>query len=254
MGLLDRLRGIGEPVEGQYLLTSCSMNSGGAVYENCSMEGVLSGPGLAPTAVRHSTLTAPTEKWPEPGDTLPVTFDRDRPDRLKIRWDRMPSNRERAHAAAEQQAQAMARQAATDQVPTGQAPAGRSTTQDAPSAVLGAPGRAAPGAVGGGLTPEESAAALAGGGASLGLQQASARVLAAHEVAVPAGLPQAPGGVWDLTLDVAPATGPGYSTVLRIGFSSPERRATVARIGRDLPVLVNPDRPDRVAVDTSRPI
>lgn len=239
------MRGIGEPVDGQYLLTRCSMNSGGAVYENCSMEGVLSGPGLAPTAVRHSTLTAPTAKWPQPGDTLPVTFDRQHPDRLKIRWDRMPSNRERAHAAAEQQARAMAQQARAGGT-SDAAAAGE------PTGVLGAPGRAVPGAAGGGLTPQESAAALAGGSAALGLQQASARVLAAHEVPVPQNLPQAPGGLWDLTLDVSPTSGSGYSTVLRIGFSSPERRAAIAEVGRDLPVLADPARPDRIAIDTSR--
>lgn len=243
VGLLDRLRGIGEPVDGQYVLTSCSMNSGGAVYENCSMEGVLSGPGLTPTAVRHSTLTAPTAKWPQPGDTLPVTFDRKHPDRLKIRWDRMPSNRERAHAAAEQQARAMAQGT----------PAPGAAAASGPAAdVVGAPGRSVPGTAGGGLTPEESAAALAGGAAASGLQQATARVLAAHEVQVPAGLPQGPGGTWDLTLDVAPTTGPGYSTVLRIGFSSVERRESVARVGRELPVLADPGRPDRIAIDTSR--
>ena len=77
-------------------------------------------------------------------------------------------------------------------------------------------------------------------------------MLAAHQVDVPAGMPNGPGGTWDLTLDVAPTTGEGYSTVLRITFSTPERRASIAAVGRELPVLADPDRHDRIAVDTSR--
>ena len=60
----------------------------------------------------------------------------------------------------------------------------------------------------------------------------------------------APGGVRDLTLDVA-AT-PAYSTVLRINFSTPAKRAQIAAIERELPVLSGPVQHDRIAIDTSR--
>jgi hypothetical protein len=60
----------------------------------------------------------------------------------------------------------------------------------------------------------------------------------------------APGGVWDLTLDVA--ANPGYTTVLRINFSSPAKRQQIAVVGHQLPVLADPSRHDRIAIDTSR--
>ena len=224
MGLFDRLRGIGDPVEGEYRLVACSVGSGGAAFENCSMDGVVTAPGVQPTSVHHVSLLTPTSKWPQPGSTLPVTIDRRDPSKLKIRWDAVPSNAQVARSLADEQARRMA---------TG-APAAETT-------VVGAPGRAVPGAAGGGLTPAESARAAAGGAAGLGLQALTARVLAAHEIAVPPGMPQAPGGTWDLTLDVD-APGGGWSSVIRISFSSPERRADVARIGRALPVLADPDR------------
>jgi hypothetical protein len=117
--------------------------------------------------------------------------------------------------------------------------------------VIGAPGRPVPGAAGGGLTPEQAATAASGGGA--GLQPAMARVLAVHDVPIPAGMPGAPpAGLVDLTLDVARPDGGGYATSMRIGFSTPEKRAKVATVGLTLPVLVNPAARDQIATDTSR--
>ncbi|WP_243062124.1 hypothetical protein [Humibacter sp. RRB41] len=238
MGLFNRIK---DPVDGQFNLVSCSIASGGAVYENCSMDGVVSGPGVTPTSVHHSSLATPVAKWPQPGQTLPVTFDREHPDRLKIRWDQMPTNREVAQMYAAQQAQQMAAAQATG------------ASVFASPSVIGDPSRPLPGAPGGGLTPQESAQALAGGAVALGLLPTTARVLAAYAVQPPAGVPTAPGGVWDLTLDVTPVGGnSGYSTVMRIGFSSVQKQQTIAAIGRELPVLADPQRHDRIMIDTSR--
>ena len=60
-----------DPVDGTLQLTSCSSGANDAMYSNCRMTGVVSAPGLAPTAVEHK-CTAPTKKWPQPGQTLPV--------------------------------------------------------------------------------------------------------------------------------------------------------------------------------------
>jgi hypothetical protein len=118
--------------------------------------------------------------------------------------------------------------------------------------VIGDASRPVPGAPGGSLTPEETAQALAGGAAALGLQPMNARLIAAHEVQMPAGFATVPGGTWDLTLDLAPAGGSGYSTVLRINFSSEQKRQAIAEVGRELPVLADPARHDRIMIDTSR--
>lgn len=274
MGLFDRLRGIKDPIDGEYRLVACSSSSGGAVYENCTMDGVVTAPGVPGTAVRHTSLVTPVAKWPQPGRVLPVTIDRNDPTRLKIRWEAVPSNAQLAHALAEQQAAAAPASpapagapTAADGLPAGLPPeaaamvadivararaAGATVTTDVTTSVVGADGRAAPGASGGGLTPAESAQAVSGGAAALGLQPMNARVLAAHRIAVPAGMPDAPGGTWDLTLDVVGPGGTGWSSTTRISFSSAERRATVAAIGRTLPVLADPVRHDRLAIDTTR--
>ena len=47
-------------------------------------------------------------------------------------------------------------------------------------------------------------------------------------------------------------SGGGYSTTMRIGFSTPEKRARIAAVGTTLPVLVNPAARDQIAIDTGR--
>jgi hypothetical protein len=113
--------------------------------------------------------------------------------------------------------------------------------------VLGAPGRPVPGMPGGGLTPEQAAQMLAGGGG----ERASAIVIDAREIAVPPGMPSAPAGMVDISLEVRRADGTRYTTVTRVGFSTPERRARVATPGTQLTVLIDPDDRSRVAIDTS---
>ncbi|MET4783609.1 hypothetical protein [Glaciihabitans sp. UYNi722] len=157
----------------------------------------------------------------------------------------MPTNRELAKQYSQHEAEQLAAQ-------LGSAPQASSTAAAPAAGVVGDAHRPVPGASAGGLTPEQAAAALSGGAAGLGLQPATARVLAAHEVAVPQGTPNAPGGTFDLTLDVSLSAGAGYSTRMRVSFSTPEKAAAIARVGRDLPVLVNPSAPDQVAIDTAR--
>jgi hypothetical protein len=120
--------------------------------------------------------------------------------------------------------------------------------------VLGDPAPPLPGQSGGGLPPEESTQAALGGGFRLGLVRADATVLAAHDVAIPPGVPGAPaGGLVDLTFDVRFPTGdPVYATTTRIAFGTPERRAQIAVVGQTWPVLVNPNVRDQIALDTNR--
>jgi hypothetical protein len=255
-----------DPVIGTYQLTACSAGSSGAMYSNCQMTGVVTAPGVGPAVVEH-LCTAPTKKWPSPGMSLPVTVDRADPTRLRINWDDMLTGRQQG----EQQAQLLASRLAAatgagagagadstgnplfDQIMQLARQNGANVSVNTVQTVLGDPGRAAPGTQGGGLTPEESIAAVRDGGASLGLHQATARVLAVYEVPVPPGMPGAlPAGLVDLTLDVTTVDGHHFSTQLRMGFSTPDKRATVAAVGTVLPVLADPDRRDRIVVDTNR--
>jgi hypothetical protein len=115
------------------------------------------------------------------------------------------------------------------------------------SQVLGAPGRPAPGMPGGGLTPEQAAQMVAGGGG----ERASAVVLDAREIAVPPGMPSAPAGMVDITLEIRRADGTRYTAVTRVGFSTAERRARVATPGTQLSVHIDPSDRSRVAIDTT---
>jgi hypothetical protein len=55
----------------------------------------------------------------------------------------------------------------------------------------------------------------------------------------------------DLLLEVMRPGGDTYTTHLVVGFSTPERRTRVAAVGTRLPVRVNPDKPGKIAIDTT---
>jgi hypothetical protein len=274
MGLMKWMHNkhMSDPADGQLQLTACSGGVSGALYSNCTMQGVVTAPGLPPTAVEHLCL-APTKKWPQPGQLLPVRVDRADPTRLEVLWNSMPTNQELGQQQAQQEAQRLAAQMsagqnwAGQQPPPGMAPPaaygmaqpgmappaayGQAPgTSAVPPGVLGDPARPAPGMAGGGLTPEQAAAAISG--QALNMQSATAQVLAVHDVPVPPGMPGAPpAGLVDLTLDVTLTTGGRYTTTMRIGFGTPQTRAKVTAVGATLPVVVNPAQRDQIAIDTS---
>jgi hypothetical protein len=57
------------------------------------------GEGVPPTAVEHSCMCR-ADRWPSPGDVLPVTLDARKPKRLKVEWDEVESARDRAWSTA----------------------------------------------------------------------------------------------------------------------------------------------------------
>ena len=254
---------ISDPVPGTYRLTSCSSNSGGASYQNCRMHGVVVGPGVGPVAVEHY-CTAPTKRWPHPGDTVPVTVDRADPTRLRIEWDQVSTGNDRGQQLAEDLAATMGASAqpaaASDasgepfsdllQAFVTQAEAqGTHVTTNVTYSVIGAPGRSIPGTAGGGLTPEQAAAAVTAGS----MQPGTARVLAVHEVTLPPGTPGGgAAGTVDITLDVTPPAGEGWTSTMRIAFSTAAKRTRVATVGAVVPVLVNLEAHDQIAIDTTR--
>jgi hypothetical protein len=89
MALLDFFMGIQEPVEGEYRVTAVSLASG-ATVASCDMVGEVSGPGIVPRLIEHNSPFTSVAKWPRPGDVLPVLFDRNQPDFLKILWKQVP--------------------------------------------------------------------------------------------------------------------------------------------------------------------
>jgi hypothetical protein len=90
MGILDFFMGIQDPVEGEYRITSASKPPTSSSVGSCDMVGEVSGAGIRPRVHEHTSPFTSIEKWPRPGDVLPVLFDRDNPDFLKVLWKRVP--------------------------------------------------------------------------------------------------------------------------------------------------------------------
>jgi Short C-terminal domain len=94
-----------DPVDGTAQVVGSTQPPDSATSSNVNLTLVVQAEGVSAVSIEHSCI-APTKKWPFPGQTLPVTFDRADPDRLKIRWDDVPE----AGDVAKQQADALAAQ------------------------------------------------------------------------------------------------------------------------------------------------
>jgi hypothetical protein len=94
-----------DPVDGVAQVVGSTQPPDSATSGNVNLTLVVQADGVPATSIEHSCL-APTKKWPYPGETLPVTFDRADPDRLKIRWDDVPDSAD----VSKQQAEALAAQ------------------------------------------------------------------------------------------------------------------------------------------------
>lgn len=97
----------------------------------------------------------------------------------------------------------------------------------------------------GGFNPAEAARAMA----SRSGEQATAVVLAVEDRPT-SGFLTPPGGAADLTLEITRADGSVYTTHTVIMFSTPQRRATVAVVGKRLGIFIDPDNPAKIAIDT----
>ena len=89
-----------DPVDGTAQVVGSTQPPDSATSGNVNLTLVVQAEGVEATSVKHSCL-APTKKWPFPGETLPVTFDRADPDRLKVRWDDVPEAAEVSKAQAD---------------------------------------------------------------------------------------------------------------------------------------------------------
>ena len=108
MGLLGhawKARKMKDPVDGVAQVVGSTQPPDSATSSNVNLTLVVQAEGVPATTIEHSCI-APTKKWPFPGETLPVTFDRADPDRLKVRWDDVPDSAD----VSRQQAEALAAQ------------------------------------------------------------------------------------------------------------------------------------------------
>ena len=92
-------RRIKDPVDGVAQVVSATQWTSGS-WQNCEMTLVVQSIGVEPFTLRHKCM-ARADKWPQPGHTLPVVFDRKHTDRLDVQWDRVQSAKDRSMEQAE---------------------------------------------------------------------------------------------------------------------------------------------------------
>lgn len=63
-----------------------------AILGRCELTLAVEAPGIPPLEVTHLDPQATTTKWPEVGGTLPVLVRMDNPRRVRVLWDRVPSD------------------------------------------------------------------------------------------------------------------------------------------------------------------
>ena len=255
-----------DPVPGTFRVTARDWQRSTVTYV-----GVVSAPGLTPTPVTHKT-SEPARRWVLDGMDLPVIVDRAQPDRIRILWKQVPTEKQyKANLQAQQMQQAAetaARMAAGDTTAGATPPGGffvmggdvfgRSGSSADSSSVGGDLAQAVTNAIaeafGGQSTTawtESHVHVEINDGAPIrdGIP-ATAVVIAAQEVEAPAFFGQiVPGGIVDMTLEVTPQQGAPYTTHTRLVFSTPERRARIATPGTRLPIRIDPTRPMRIEVD-----
>ena len=89
-----------EPVAGTAQVVSVSAHRGDSSWQDIQMTLVVQAEGVPAEPVRHRGMCR-ADRWPTPGDVLPVTVDRRKPKRLKVEWDEVGTARDRAWQEAE---------------------------------------------------------------------------------------------------------------------------------------------------------
>lgn len=84
-------RRIKHPVEGTAQVVAVTPPPPQEARGTCELRLLVQAVGVPPTTVEHRDRDAPTDRWPTPGQALPVLLDAGRPDRLEVLWDRVPA-------------------------------------------------------------------------------------------------------------------------------------------------------------------
>jgi Short C-terminal domain len=85
VGLFTKMR-MKEPVRGTAQVVSVTAHRGDSSWQDIQMTLSVRAEGVPPTTVRHRGMCR-ADRWPVPGQQLPVTLDRRKPERLKVEWD-----------------------------------------------------------------------------------------------------------------------------------------------------------------------
>lgn len=113
MGIFGRKRQAGVRGTARVISTSHAPQ---ATHGSLSMNIVVEAPGIPAYSHSYKKFGARVDKWPSPGDVLPVEVDPTDPERVEVLWDDLPTGRDAARQQAEQVA-AMLRQQQEGQQP-----------------------------------------------------------------------------------------------------------------------------------------
>lgn len=108
MGLINKFNELRmkDGVDGTLTVVGITMPDPTATSANYRLDGVVAAADLPATPVVHHGMCS-ASRWPSPGDVLPVTVDRAKPERLVIHWDRLQTGKAKAQTAAQQLAEQM---------------------------------------------------------------------------------------------------------------------------------------------------
>jgi Short C-terminal domain len=95
---------IKDPVEGRMHVLGCTVINPDVMRTPCHITYVIQAEGVAAFS-GDRVFELWCKQWPDPGDDLPVVFDRERTDRIEIQWHRIHTHAGSAQMHAEQPAQ-----------------------------------------------------------------------------------------------------------------------------------------------------
>jgi hypothetical protein len=95
---------ITDPVEGSMHIVGCTALDPREMRAPCHITYVIQAQGI-PAFSGDQVFELWSRQWPNPGDDLPVVFDRQKPDRIQIQFDRIPTHADSARMHAEQLAE-----------------------------------------------------------------------------------------------------------------------------------------------------
>lgn len=79
-----------------------SQHGGQGKYSNCSLELLISAPGIESFQASAKKTVLETSRRPQPGEQIPVDVDRSDPTRFEVAWKELPTTKERMSMRAEQ--------------------------------------------------------------------------------------------------------------------------------------------------------
>jgi hypothetical protein len=95
---------ITDPVEGSMHIVGCTALDPREMRAPCHITYVIQAAGI-PAFSGDQVFELWSRQWPNPGDDLPVVFDRAKPDRIQIQFDQLPTHADSARMHAEQLAE-----------------------------------------------------------------------------------------------------------------------------------------------------